>query len=113
MMQQQGPGRPAQTGAERRTEKRYQVDLPGTLEGDGGACAVLISDLSPSGALVSIDLADQAFAAGARVTLVLQGYGPIDASIAHVGGGFYGIRFSSPHLLRDHLPQWLRQDVGL
>lgn len=106
------PARAARPGAERRSEKRYQVDLPGTMQADGMACAAVISDLSPSGALVTIDQPNPAFKAGGRVTLVLQEYGPIEASIAHVGGGFYGLRFVSPHLLRDHLTQWLRQDVG-
>lgn len=103
---------PARPGAERRSEKRYQVDLPGTLEADGAACAAVVSDLSPSGALVTVEGPSPAFSAGARVTLVLAQYGPIEASVAHVGGGFYGLRFVSPHLLRDHLTQWLCQDVG-
>lgn len=106
------PGRASRPGAERRSEKRYQVDLPGTMEAEGVACAAMISDLSPSGALVTVEQSGPAFRAGARVTLVLKEYGPIEASVAHVGGGFYGLRFVSPHLLRDHLTHWLRQDVG-
>lgn len=99
------------TGAERRREKRYQVDLPGTLCSGGATSAVTVSDLSASGALVSIP-AEVAAVAAPDVVLVVDAFGPIDARIVHVGDGFYGLRFLQPHLLRDRLGRWLQQDVG-
>ncbi|MGI4976226.1 MAG: PilZ domain-containing protein [Janthinobacterium lividum] len=99
------------TGTERRRDKRYQVDLPGTLCSGGTTCAVTVSDLSASGALVSIP-AELAGVAVPDVVLVVDAFGPIDARIVHVGDSFYGLRFLQPHLLRDRLGRWLQQDVG-
>lgn len=99
------------TAADRRRDKRYQVDLPGTLQADGVACVVTVSDLSASGALVSIPQAADWIAAP-DVILVVDAFGPIEARIVHVGDGFYGLRFLHPHLLRDRLSRWLQQDVG-
>lgn len=98
------------TGAERRRDKRYQVDLPGTLRSGGTTSTVIVSDLSASGALVSMP-ADPAEAATSDVVLMVDAFGPIEARIVHVGDGFYGLRFLHPHLLRDRLGRWLQQDV--
>ena len=99
------------TGAERRRDKRYQVDLTGTLRSGGTTSAVIVSDLSASGALVSIPR-DPAESAASEVVLVVDAFGPIEARIVHVGDGFYGLRFLQPPLLRDRLARWLQQDVG-
>lgn len=96
---------------ERRREKRYQVDLPGTLRLGGTTSAVVVSDLSASGALVSIPQ-DPTEITAADVVLVVDAFGPIEARIVHVGDGFYGLRFLQPHLLRDRLGRWLQQEVG-
>ena len=101
----------SRNGAERRRDKRYQVDLPGTLQSDGAACAVTVSDLSASGALVSIPQAMD-WVATPDVVLLVDAFGPIEARIVHVGDGFYGLRFLHPHLLRDRLGHWLQQEVG-
>lgn len=99
------------TSAERRRDKRYQVDLPGTLRSGAMTFVVTVSDLSASGALVSIP-PDPAGVAAADVVLVVDAFGPIEARIVHVGDGFYGLRFLHPHLLRDRLRRWLQQEVG-
>lgn len=99
------------TSAERRRDKRYQVDLPGTLRLGDVTSAVTVSDLSASGALVSIPL-DPVEIIAVDVVLVVDAFGPIQARIVHVGDGFYGLRFLQPHLLRDRLGRWLQQDVG-
>ncbi|MBV9735374.1 MAG: PilZ domain-containing protein [Acidisphaera sp.] len=98
------------SGAERRREKRYEVDLPGAVELGGVAHPVMVSDLSPSGALISAEAGD-GFPAGAKLTLLVQQFGPIAARVAHVGHGFYGLQFIDPHLHRDRLVEWLRKEV--
>ena len=99
------------TGAERRREKRYEVDLPGTMQANGVAWSVTVSDLSASGALVSVP-AGVAWVAGPDVVLVVEEFGPIEARIVHVGDGFHGLRFVHPHLHRDRLSRWLHGEVG-
>jgi len=111
-MMPQAPLSSARSGAERRREKRYQVELPGTAQASDAACPVMVSDLSASGALVTVAKAGESFRAGAQITLLLEEFGPIEARIAHVGDGFYGLSFVSPHLHRDRLAEWLRQEVG-
>ena len=98
-------------GAERRRDKRYQVDLPGTAQVGEVACPVLVSDISASGALVAFAAEPGAFRAGSELTLVLDEFGAIEARIAHVGSNFYGLSFVNPHLFRDRLAHWLRQEV--
>ncbi|MBV9785703.1 MAG: PilZ domain-containing protein [Acidisphaera sp.] len=99
-------------GAERRREKRYQVDLPGTVRVGEMSSPVTVSDLSASGALVAFDTEHKPFRAGTQLILLLDEFGAIEARIVHVGNGFYGLSFVNPHLHRDRLTQWLRQEVG-
>lgn len=103
---------PGGTGAERRREKRYQIDLPGHLEADELQCPVVLSDMSPSGALVTAEGIEASVAAGETVTLAVDGFGRIEARIAHVGVGFFGVQFVGAHLLRDRLRAWLGEEVG-
>lgn len=100
------------SSADRRREKRYQVELPGTAQAGATVCPVMVSDLSASGALISVDTAHEQFRVGVQVTLTLEEFGLIEARIAHVGNGFYGLSFLKPHLHRDRLSEWLRQEVG-
>ena len=101
-------------GAERRREKRYQVDLPGTVQAGVVICPVMVSDLSASGALVTLDDGSDGggFSAGAQITLTLEEFGHIEARIAHVGSNFYGLSLLDSHLFRDRLTAWLRQEIG-
>lgn len=80
------------------------------LQANGATSAVTVSDLSASGALVSIPR-DAEWAAALDVVLVVDAFGPIEARIVHVGDEFYGLRFLHPHLLRDRLSRWLQQDA--
>ena len=96
---------------ERRRDKRYQVDLSGTLHVGELALAVTVSDLSASGALVSMP-PGSAEPTASDVILVVKTFGPIEARIVHVGDGFFGLRFLQPHQLRDRLSRWLQQDIG-
>ena len=99
-------------GAERRRDKRYQVDLPGQLRLAGVAHAVLVSDLSATGALVAAEGIETFCRSGDNITLVLEEFGPIEAQIVHAGAGFCGLRFLDPHLHRDRLSSWLRMEIG-
>jgi hypothetical protein len=99
-------------GAERRRDKRYQVDLPGRLQRAGADCTVLVSDLSATGALVAAEGIEAFCASGDGITLVLEEFGPIEAQVVHAGTGFCGLRFLDPHLHRDRLSAWLRAEIG-
>lgn len=99
-------------GAERRRDKRYQVDLPGQVRHAGEVRAVLVSDLSATGALVASDGIELFCRSGDGITLVLQEFGPIEAEVVHAGAGFCGLRFLDPHLHRDRLAGWLRMEIG-
>ena len=95
-------------GAERRRERRYEVDLPGELRSGTECWPVLVSDLSASGALISSGGAPFVVGAGARVALALNEFGLIDAVVAHAAADFCGVQFLNPHLFRDKLMAWLR-----
>lgn len=90
----------APRGAERRRAKRYQVDLPATVRRNGDpdaqACPVSVSDLSASGALVTVAEFDCGFQFGEPITLFLTEFGPIEAQVVHVGSQFYGLQFLTP-----------------
>ena len=98
---------PMRPGAERRREKRYQVDLPGIARCGRPAgeadVPVVVSALSGD-----VD----GFAKGDCLLLVLEDFGEIEARVVHVGNGFYGLSFVNPHLHRDRLTAWLREDVA-
>lgn len=78
----------------------------------GAILPVTISDLSASGALVSLEAGAPTFETGTQITLLLDEFGAIEARVVHVGNGFYGLSFLNPHLHRDQLTEWLRQEVG-
>ena len=87
------------------------MDLPGSVQVNGTACPVTVSDLSASGALVSHAVpADWTVAPD--IVLLVEEFGPIDARIVHVGDGFWGLRFANPHRHRDQLARWLQQEVS-
>lgn len=100
--------------AERRRERRFQVDLSASVQaGEPGSTmfAVLVSDLSASGALIDVSAAECAYQLGQYLLLVLPDFGLIEAQVAHVGNQFYGLQFLTPHLLRDRLAAWLQLEV--
>ena len=104
------PPVPARGGAERRRDRRFQVELPGQVRLGTECHVAVVSDLSASGALVSL-AALPAWASATQIVLVVEEFGAIDAEIVHVGDGFWGLRFVSPHLHRDKLARWLQEEV--
>ena len=104
------PRVPARGGADRRCERRFQVELPGQVRLGAASHAVTVSDLSASGALVSLATPSD-WTGATRIVLVVEEFGEIDAEIVHVGDGFWGLRFDSPHLHRDKLSRWLQEEV--
>ena len=100
-------------GIERRREKRYQVDLPGQARGSSHATTVpvIVSDLSASGGLITVPPETSSFAKGEVLVLSIEQFGEIEARVVYVGHGFYGLSFINPHLHRDRLSAWLREDV--
>ena len=104
------PPVPARGGMERRRDRRFQVELPGHVQLGTASHAAIVSDLSASGALVSVPTPPD-WAGATRIVLVVEEFGAIDAEIVHVGDGFWGLRFVSPHLHRDTLARWLQEEV--
>ena len=100
------------SGAERRREKRYEVELGGLIRADGVEIPVLLSDMSASGALAVVGADAAPLKAGAGIQLVVQDFDTIQSRIAHVGSGFYGISFDNAHLHRQRLKAWLLAYVG-
>ena len=96
-------------GAERRTERRYEVELHGELRFDGKAVPVKIADLSPSGALLMISNPPQS---GRIVQLWIEDFGVVDVEVMHSGDTFCGLALANPAKQRDQLIEWLRQEVG-
>ena len=97
--------------ADRRRDRRYQVDLPGVMLGDGHQLRVFLSDVSASGALAVIEEEVPSFELGETFMLAIQDFDTLDAKIVHLGRGFYGIAFTKAHLHRQRLKAWLLGDV--
>ena len=99
-------------GAERRREKRYEVELNGLIQTENEEIKVLLSDMSASGALAVVAPDAPPLKAGASIQLVVEEFETIRSRIAHVGSGFYGISFDNAHLHRQRLKAWLLAYVG-
>ncbi len=101
-----------QPGAERRREKRYEVELNGLIRAGDADIPVRLSDMSASGALAMVAGDSPTLASGANVELVVEDFDTLKSRIAHVGEGFYGVSFSNAHLHRQRLKAWLLAYVG-
>lgn len=100
---------PAGSGAERRREKRYEVQLRGALGVDGEVISVTIGDLSGSGALVMMpDPPDQ----GTICDLWIAGFGDVEIKIMFCGDGMCGVMFTRPAEHRDRLLKWLTGEMA-
>ena len=97
------------SGAERRKERRYQVEKHGELRFDGKAVPVQIADLSASGALLMIQDPPPA---GSVVELWIDDFGVVDVEVVHSGKTFCGLALANPAADRDDLLEWLRQETG-
>ena len=104
------PARPSP--AERRREKRYEVELNGLIRTSDVEIPVRLSDMSASGALAVVSDSVTTLKAGSAVRLVIEDFDTIDSRIAHVGSGFYGISFDNAHIHRQRLKSWLLTYVG-
>jgi hypothetical protein len=95
-------------GAERRREKRYEVQLRGELGVDGDVIPVAICDLSGSGAMLTMpDPPDQ----GTVADLWIAGFGDVEIKVMFCGDGACGVMFTHPAEHRDRLLKWLTQDL--
>ena len=103
-----GLGGATRLGAEQRRERRFKVDLPGQVQVGNAVQAVLVSDLSASGALLTAANADVNWEVGNHAWVILNEFGTIEARVAHVGSDFCGVQFLNPHLHRDSLAAWLQ-----
>ena len=95
-------------GAERRKEKRYEIQLDGQLGVDGEILAVRIADVSGSGALVTMPSPPPQGTIG---DLWISGLGDVEVEIAYSGDGLCGVMFTHPAECRDRLLKWLMEDT--
>ena len=100
---------PQPAGAERRREKRYEVQLSGEMGVDGEIYSVSIGDLSGSGALVMMAAPpDQ----GTIADLWIAGFGDVEVKIMFSGDGMCGVMFTRPAEHRDRLLKWLTGELA-
>jgi hypothetical protein len=97
------------SGAERRREKRYEVQLDGQLGVEGNVISVRIGDISASGALL---LMAEPPLEGTIGDLWIAGFGDLEIEVAYCGNGMCGVMFAHPALCRDRLLKWLTEDVA-
>lgn len=102
------PSLPHPKGAERRREKRYEVQLDGQLGINGDIIPVKIGDVSGSGALL---LLANPPPQGEIGDLWIGGFGDVEVKIVFSGTGLCGVMFSHPAECRDRLLAWLLQEV--
>ena len=95
--------------ADRRKERRYEVELHGELRIDGACYAVQIADMSGSGALVFMEDPPEA---GTAAELWIEDFGIVPVEIMQAGEHFCGIAISNPAKYRDRLLNWLRQEAA-
>jgi hypothetical protein len=95
--------------ADRRRERRYEVELHGELRVDGACYEVQIADMSGSGALVFMEDPPEA---GSTAELWIEDFGIVPVEIMHAGEHFCGIAISNPAKYRDRLLTWLRQEAA-
>jgi hypothetical protein len=99
----------AASGAERRRERRYEVQLRGELGVDGEIVPVSVGDLSGSGALVMMDSPPEE---GTIADLWIAGFGDVEIKIMFSGDGLCGVMFTRPTEHRDRLLKWLTGEMA-
>ena len=82
---------PTAGGAERRREKRYEVQLRGEMGVDGEVLPVTVGDLSD---------------------LWIAGFGDVEIKIMFSGDGMCGVMFTRPAEHRDRLLKWLTGELS-
>lgn len=100
---------PPATGAERRREKRYEVQLRGDMGVDGKILPVSIGDLSGSGALIMMAEPPEQ---GSIADLWIAGFGDVEIKIMFCGDGMCGVMFTHPAEHRDRLLKWLAGELA-
>jgi hypothetical protein len=103
------PAGPAPSGAERRKEPRYDVELHGELRCGGACFSVLIADISGSGALVFMEKPPQP---GSDAQLWIEGFGVVPIRIVHVGQYFCGVSIAQSDQHRARLLDWLMGEIA-
>lgn len=97
------------SGAERRREQRYDVNLRGDLGVDGEIMPVTIGDLSGSGALLVLDKPPEE---GTLADLWIEGFGDLEIKVMFSGDGVAGVMFTHPAEHRDRLLKWLMHQMA-
>src|SRR5579883_1944233 len=90
----------ASSGAERRSEQRFEVDLKGEMGVDGEIVPVTIVDLSGSGALLVLEKPPEE---GILADLWIEGFGDLEIKVMFAGDGVAGVMFTHPAEHRDRL----------
>jgi PilZ domain len=94
--------------ADRRKDRRFEVELHGELRYSAAAFAVQIADISASGALVFMEDPPPP---GSKAELWIEDFGILPIEIMHSGEYFCGVAITDPVLYRDRLLDWLRQET--
>src|SRR5258705_8105485 len=94
--------------ADRRKDRRYEVELHGELRYDGAAFLVQIADISGSGALVFMEDPPPA---GSKAELWIEDFGILPIQIMRTGEYFCGVEITNPAQYRDRLLDWLRKEA--
>ena len=102
------PDFPGRSGADRRKEPRFEVELHGELRHKTAAFAVQIADISASGALIFMEDPPPA---GSEAELWIEDFGILPIQIMHAGEYFCGVAVLDSARYRDRLLDWLRQEA--
>jgi hypothetical protein len=97
------------SGAERRREQRFEVNLKGDLGVDGEIIPITIGDLSGSGALLVIKNPPEE---GILADLWIDGFGDLEIKVMFSGDGVAGVMFTHPAEHRDRLLKWLTRQMA-
>jgi hypothetical protein len=97
------------SGAERRREQRFEVNLKGDLGVDGEILPVTVGDLSGSGALLVLDNPPEE---GTIADLWIEGFGDLEIKVMFSGDGVAGVMFTHPAEHRDRLLKWLMHHMA-
>lgn len=91
-------------GAERRREKRHEIQLKGELGWNGKIVQVTIGDLSGSGAMIVVANPPEE---GTLADLWIADFGDVEIKVMFSGDGVCGVMFTRPAEHRDRLLKWL------
>ena len=97
---------------DKRHEDRYRVQVRASLNGEGGAHDVVVTNLSSDGCGLSTGCEMQV---GSAVSMAVGRIEPLDAHVQWREGERHGLRFKQPlsHVVLDHIRLFLSTPPAL